>query len=103
MGTEVGVTALALIRRLEMTETDVEVVLAGGVYKGQGSLLMDTIREAVHAEVPDARIVRPRYEPVVGAALLALDAMEIALTQAHDEVLGRSLPEALISKTGFAR
>ncbi len=92
LGTEVGVTALALIRRLEMMETYVEVVLAGGVYKGEGSLLIDTIRKVVHDEVPDAKIVRPHYEPVVGAALLALDAMDIHLRQTHIETLERSLP-----------
>ena len=103
MGAEVGVTALALIRRLKMTETDVEIVLAGGVYKGQGSLLIDTIQKVVHAEVPNARIVRPRYEPVVGAALLALDALDIALSQAHIEALECTLPEALILKTELDR
>lgn len=96
MGTEVGITALAVVRRLKMMETDVEVVLAGGVYKGQGSLLIDTIRGVVHAEVPDAELVRPRYEPVVGAALLALDELSVQPTQEHIAALEASLPEGLM-------
>ncbi len=96
MGREVGITALAMIRRLGMISTDVEIVLAGGVYKGEGPLLIDTIREIVTAEVPEARIVRPRYEPVVGAALLALDALNVQLSLEHIAVLEASLPEAFI-------
>lgn len=73
MGTEAGVTANALLRRLGLLETDAEVVLSGSVFKGRGTLLVDTVRQVVRAAAPAARIVRPRLEPVAGAALLALD------------------------------
>jgi N-acetylglucosamine kinase-like BadF-type ATPase len=97
MGVEVGVTALALIRRLDLTTEDVEIVLAGSVYKGEGSLLMDTIRRTVHAEAPHARIVRPRYEPVVGAALLALDSLGLSLTEPRRKSLESTLPCSLVA------
>lgn len=73
MGTEAGVTANALLRRLDLLDTDAEVVLSGSVFKGRGTLLMDTVRQVVRAVAPAARIVRPKLEPVAGAALLALD------------------------------
>jgi hypothetical protein len=57
--------------------------------------LIDSVREIIHDEVPDAQIVRPRYEPVTGAALLALDEMEIAWSQTHVDAFECSLPEAL--------
>lgn len=98
MGTEVGVTALALMRRLELTTEDVEVVLAGSVYKGQGPLLIDTIGRVVHEGAPRATIVRPRYESVVGAALLALDALGVSLTEPRRRLLESTLPVELLAK-----
>lgn len=73
MGTEVGVTANTLLRRLDLLSTDAEVVLSGSVFKGTGKLLLDTVRQVVRGAAPTARIVRPVLEPVAGAALLALD------------------------------
>lgn len=73
MGTEAGVTANALLRRLDLLDTDAEVVLSGSVFKARGNLLLDTVRQVVRAVAPVARIVRPKLEPIAGAALLALD------------------------------
>lgn len=103
MGTEVGITANALIRRLSLRQAqdgdlgtrDVEVVLGGSVFKGQGSLLLDTVTEVVHREAPAARIVMPRYEPVVGAALLALESMGVAVSEEIYILLDSTLPAEL--------
>ncbi len=73
MGEEVAIAARALIRRLALQEEDVEVILGGSVFKGVGSLLTDTVTRSVHIEAPQARIVKLRHEPVVGAVLLALE------------------------------
>jgi len=80
MGTEVGVTANVFLRRLDLAETDAEVVLAGSVFKARGPLLIDTAAQVVHAVSPQARIVRPRLEPVAGAALLALELAGVEVT-----------------------
>ncbi len=96
VGREVGVTAGALIRRLSLQRQDVEVVLAGSVFKGRGPLLVDTVRQVVHRVAPEARIVLPRYEPVVGALFLALEA---AGTQIDERVLRNieaSIPAELL-------
>lgn len=89
MGTEVAITANALIRRLSLTEEDVEVVLGGSVFKGRGDLMLNTITRLVHEESPKARIVRPHHEPVVGAVLLALEAAGAVI----DEALYQSLED----------
>ncbi len=73
MGTEAGVTANALLRRLDLLDSDAEVVLSGSVFKGQGTLLVDTVRGVVRAAAPRARMVQPRLAPVAGAALLAME------------------------------
>jgi N-acetylglucosamine kinase-like BadF-type ATPase len=95
LGTEVGVTAKALIRRLSLEDEDVEVVLAGSVFKGKGSLLFDTVTRVVQEEAAKARIIRPKYEPVVGAALLAVESMKISIDDAFIGRLESTLPKKL--------
>jgi N-acetylglucosamine kinase-like BadF-type ATPase len=80
MGTEVGVTANVFLRRLDLADTDAEVVLAGSVFKAKGSLLIDTATRIIHDASPQARIVRPRFEPVAGAALSALEMVGVQVT-----------------------
>lgn len=95
LGTEVGVTANALIRRLELESLAVEVILAGSVFKGKGSLLPETVANVIHTLAPSARLVRPPYEPVVGAALLALEAIGVSVSSDHQAQLMRTLPDEL--------
>ncbi|OGO13819.1 MAG: hypothetical protein A2Y93_17030 [Chloroflexi bacterium RBG_13_68_17] len=92
MGEEVGVSANALIRRLGLENTDVEVVLAGSVFKGEGRLLLETIEATVQRQAPLARIVPLRREPVYGAALLALESLGVPTTPQVRERLSASLP-----------
>jgi len=98
MGTEVGVTANALLKRLSLEDTDAEVVLGGSVFKGKGDLLIDTASRVIHQVTPRAQIVRPRFEPVVGALLLALESAGLPITKTRLEHLTRSLPEMLSSR-----
>jgi N-acetylglucosamine kinase-like BadF-type ATPase len=94
MGIEAGVTAKTLIRRLDLP-SDVEVVLAGGVFKGKGPLLVNTVAQVVHDAAPQARILRSSLEPVAGAALLALESMGIADTTMAAQRLAASLPSVM--------
>lgn len=69
--------AIALIRRFALQNQPVDVVLAGSEFKGQGQLLARTIQQAIGQVAPHARIVRAQFEPVVGALLLAYDALGV--------------------------
>lgn len=95
LGTEVGVTAGAIIKRLGLESTDVEVVLGGSVFKGQGPLLLDTVTQAVRQVAPGAMIVLPEFEPVVGAVLLALETLGIDVSESVFANLRASQPQAL--------
>jgi N-acetylglucosamine kinase-like BadF-type ATPase len=95
MGKEVAITANALLRRLCLQDDEVEVVLAGGVFRGKGSLLIDTVGEEVHKVAPYASIQRLHLAPVVGAALLALEAAGVVSDDALYGNLQRTLPEKL--------
>ena len=83
---EMAVTATTLIRRLEMQSDEFDVVAAGSVFKGEDPVFMETIEREVHSVAPRARLRTPLYSPVVGAALLALEA---AGATATDEMYGR--------------
>jgi N-acetylglucosamine kinase-like BadF-type ATPase len=94
MGQEAGITASTLIRRLSMEDDDVEVILGGSIFKGKGPLLVDAVTTVVHREVPKAQILPLRREPVVGAALLGLEALGDVTEQCY-RTFQESLPRDL--------
>ncbi len=61
------------IRRMEMMDLEVEIVLSGGIFKAKSPMLREILARDVKSEVPGAKFIEARYEPVVGAALLALE------------------------------
>jgi N-acetylglucosamine kinase-like BadF-type ATPase len=67
------------IKRMEMADLDVEIVLSGGVFKAASPMLREILARDVKREVPRAEFIEARYEPVVGAALLALEKWGINL------------------------
>jgi len=103
-GEEAGISANALIRRLGLEDEEFEVVLAGSVFKGQGPLMIDTAREIIRPVAPKAKVITPRYEPVVGALMLALEGMGIAIQGEVDRNLDSSVPQELRrNQTGCTR
>jgi N-acetylglucosamine kinase-like BadF-type ATPase len=99
MGHELALYATAGIRRLDMTELSFDVVLSGSVFKGHGSLLIDTIRRDILAVAPGARIVRPRFEPAVGAVILALEAVGVSVDERVLQHLAATQPGSQIFAT----
>lgn len=67
------------LKRFEMTALEVEVVLSGNIFKGRGSLLQEVMLADIHMVAPRARLVNARYEPVVGALLLGLEASGVSI------------------------
>ncbi|MEO7663663.1 MAG: BadF/BadG/BcrA/BcrD ATPase family protein, partial [Candidatus Limnocylindrales bacterium] len=72
---ELAAMAIALIRRTHVTRRDPEIVLAGAVLRNAPPLLTDRLAAAVHAVAPLASFRTLREPPVLGAALLGLDAL----------------------------
>jgi len=72
LGQEVGLTANTLIRKLELEEEEVPIVLSTSVFRGKGPLLIDVVTTIVHQVAPKAVIKVSEFVPVVGAALDAL-------------------------------
>jgi N-acetylglucosamine kinase len=80
-GRELGQLATAIIRRLGMNDEKFAVVPFGGVFRAE-ELVLDSFRATIHAVAPRAIVVKPRFEPVVGAALLALGEIGVVIDDA---------------------
>jgi len=70
---EVVIMATAAILRLGLAERDPDVVLGGGIFRGEDPAFLERIRAGITAVAPAARLRRLAAPPVVGAALLGLD------------------------------
>lgn len=71
---EVALLATVALDRLGLLERPADVVLGGGVLASGDDLLLSTVRERCLARAPQAVLRMVREQPVVGAALLGLDA-----------------------------
>ena len=84
-GVENGEMAKAVIRQLEFETLEFDVVMAGSMFEG-GPMLIEPMRETICAFAPGARLVRLRVPPVLGAAILG---MEAANTKASPSIRHR--------------
>jgi N-acetylglucosamine kinase-like BadF-type ATPase len=72
---ELAVMAVAIARRLRVARREVDVVLTGGVFRTSAPGFHARLRERLEAGLPRARLHRLTSRPVMGAALLGLDAL----------------------------
>ncbi len=79
--------AAALVRRLGIRRQELEVVLAGGVFRNDDSAFYAALEQGIRAVAPHAKLIRLLWPPVVGAALLGLDML--AGGDAGPEVVAR--------------
>jgi N-acetylglucosamine kinase-like BadF-type ATPase len=74
--------ATATLRRLELTEAEVDVVLGGGLLRASPAATIERIASGIHAVAPHAQVLVAPSAPIVGAALLALDELAVDRTVA---------------------
>jgi len=80
-GAELGQAAAAVLQRLMRLDKTSEVYTTGGVFRA-GSVLWDAFVTTVQARAPHAQVRHARFEPVIGAALLGLQALGVEVTDA---------------------
>ncbi len=80
VGTALGGNAAAVVRRLEMEAEAFPVVLAGGVFRSRSAALVAAIMAPVRAVAPHAHPRVLETLPVVGGALLAMEAAGVQVT-----------------------
>jgi N-acetylglucosamine kinase-like BadF-type ATPase len=90
-GDEVAIMANALIRRLHLVRTDVEVILGGGTLQSNNGVLLDRVTAGVKAKAPRAQIQVLDVAPVCGAVVDALRRVGAG------DVAQRSIRRALIA------
>ena len=73
---EVVATANAAIRKLRVTRRDVEVILGGGVFRSNDQRFIKRIQAGIATVAPYAVIRKLEAPPVLGAALIGLDAVK---------------------------
>ncbi|MNI43387.1 BadF/BadG/BcrA/BcrD ATPase family protein [compost metagenome] len=83
MGRELGISAAAVIRRLGgFPDEEVPVILTGSILQsGRNPLLLEVLEREVKAEHPLCTLVIPELPPVFGAVLLAMDHLDIPVTE----------------------
>lgn len=69
-GRELGKLASSVIEKLGLGQREFRVACVGSVFRS-GELVLEPLREAVHAVAPCAEIGLPLYPPAIGAAKLA--------------------------------
>jgi N-acetylglucosamine kinase-like BadF-type ATPase len=85
-GEELGLTALAVIRQLEIASLDFEVVLVGSIYE-MGEMIISPMRNVITSEAPLARLVRLSAPPVVGGVLLAMDLLGLNTSTLREQLI----------------
>ena len=59
-------------RKMDMHPEEEEIVLAGSVFKGSENPLTRQVIKRVEERLEGAKVIRARYEPVVGACIMGL-------------------------------
>jgi N-acetylglucosamine kinase-like BadF-type ATPase len=75
LATEVVALAWTALSKLGLEERPVEVLLGGGLLRGENSRVVERIREGLRERSPVASVRVTGTPPIVGAALLALDSL----------------------------
>ena len=91
---EIVILAATALQRLDLLNADVPVVLGGGVLASNDSRLLSGIRLSLAEKAPGAHIHLVTAPPIVGAGLLALEAVGAkadALGRAREEMEHRSI------------
>lgn len=90
---EIVLLSTVSLRKLDLLDEAVDVVLGGGVMTGTGQSVLGPVRQQVLAVAPRAQVRVVDLPPVVGAALLGLDTIgaspgaELRLRSAYDDHL----------------
>ena len=91
-GTELGRLAAAVINRLGMQDEEFAIVPFGGVFR-TGELILESFSEICLKVAPKAKITYSKFEPEVGAVLIALNKIGVEIDSSILSTLERSSQE----------
>ncbi len=99
LGNQLGDYAVVAARKVGILDTPFTLVLAGGVFRHHSRDLKDCIVNRVRLASPEAQPVESSFEPVIGAVLLALDTIAIAVDDTVLHNVRQSSPPAAFFAT----
>lgn len=99
LGEDMARWATGLLARFNLLDAEVPIVLTGGLFKGEGTLLREVVSMWIHARAPKAVIQPARRESVIGAVLYAYEMLGSAVRPSLVEALERTLPSADFFRT----
>ena len=70
-GNELALSAITVIKKLNFQTAKFPLGLAGKMFKSK--LVLDTVKKEIKKIAPQAKFIRPKSEPVIGAIKLALE------------------------------
>lgn len=100
-GKSISQYVIGAVKRFEVDPADFKVILSGGVFKNPNSLLYETVCSQIHRVYANIRIEQSFYEPIIGAALMALDEMGPKKDEAHEKCKKDALERGLVRRTCF--
>lgn len=99
-GRGLGEYVQAAARRVGLDGTAFPLVLAGGVFHHPSTVLEEAVVEQVRQTSPLVRVMRCRFEPVIGVLFAALEAAGVTVDDALIARLRPTIPPASLFTTG---
>lgn len=69
---ELNTYIIAGLKKMDMADQKVDIVLAGSVFKGKGNPLTNHLIQKIKEDMPNANVLRAKFEPVVGACVMGM-------------------------------
>ncbi|RXY98936.1 N-acetylglucosamine kinase [Fictibacillus sp. S7] len=80
-GSELGIAANSVIKRLGNLPLPIPIVLTGSVLqKGKNPVVLDALRKTIENEGHEIEMIIPQKDPVFGAVLLAFDHLHLPVS-----------------------
>ena len=98
-GKALGDYAIAAARKVGLLDQPFTLVLTGGVLRHSSPVLREALVERVREAVPNVQAIQSRFEPALGAVLLALDLLKIDTDAALLKQLEKTRPRAAFFAT----
>ncbi|MCF7925047.1 MAG: ATPase [Candidatus Izimaplasma sp.] len=90
----IALQTAGVMKQLKMTKDRCPVVVGGRVFQGKAPIFQDTFKKTIRGECPHITIITPKFKPVIGAYLSALD--ELGITQTKEIVQNLSKSGGLL-------
>jgi N-acetylglucosamine kinase-like BadF-type ATPase len=94
---ELGESAAAVIRQLDLQNDEVEVIQIGGLFEG-GALFIEPLAQTILAIAPHAKFIRLNVPPVIGSIVLAMQKINIDPQPVREHLIDST--KALIHRLG---